>query len=88
MRVNTREYSTEGGVGESTIQGTIGKGEKGIGDEVVRERVALEAPEHLNEKEAEIFGRLAEFFEPVELEVCFPLPLYSDPLLPPSLIVE
>lgn len=56
-----REYSTR--------EGTIGEGEKGV----EREREMLEAPEHLNEKEREIWGLLRESFEPVSLEVYFPV---------------
>ncbi|RDW65570.1 hypothetical protein BP5796_10262 [Coleophoma crateriformis] len=53
----------------STIQGTIGKGEAGVGDEVARSQDALKAPEHLNAKEREIFDQLARELDPVELDV-------------------
>ncbi|RDW59870.1 hypothetical protein BP6252_12957 [Coleophoma cylindrospora] len=53
----------------STIQGTIGKGEAGVSDEVARSQDALKAPEHLNAKEREIFDQLARELDPVELDV-------------------
>ena len=53
----------------STREGTIGKGEEGVGDEVVREKKALEAPGHLNEKEKEIWGLLMDELNCSSLEV-------------------
>ena len=60
---STRRYS-------SSIRGTVGAGEKGTGgEEAARPTDALEAPEHLNEKEREIWGMLQRELEPTKLEV-------------------
>jgi hypothetical protein len=60
-----RTFATE----SDTIQGTIGKGASGVGDEARREMERLQAPEHLDEKERMIFEKLQEL-EPLSLEVC------------------
>jgi len=60
-----RGYSTS----ESSIAGTIGKGEKGIADEVQRGEELLTAPEHLNEKERQIWEMLMRELKAEKLEV-------------------
>jgi stress-induced morphogen len=60
-----RGYSTH----ESSIAGTIGKGEKGIADEAQRTEEALTAPEHLNEKEKQIWELLMRELKAEKLEV-------------------
>jgi BolA-like protein 3 len=59
-----RGYSSE-----SSIAGTIGKGAEGIPEEAARTRESLQAPEHLNEKEKEIFELLNKEFQAQKLEV-------------------
>ncbi|KAF4636081.1 hypothetical protein G7Y89_g2007 [Cudoniella acicularis] len=54
---------------ESSIQGTIGKGESGVADEIAREREVLEAPAHLNEKERGIWELLMRELACERLEV-------------------
>jgi stress-induced morphogen len=54
---------------ESTIQGTIGKGSAGVPDEAERTVEGLVAPEHLNEKEKEIWEMLMAELKCTELEV-------------------
>jgi len=54
---------------QSSIQGTIGKGEEGILDEVQTGLEELVTPEHLDEKEREIFEKLRNNLEAVELSV-------------------
>lgn len=63
-RTNVR-YNTSG----SSVQGTIGKGEAGIADETLNAAVGLVAPEHLNEKEREIWNTLMQKLQCTELEV-------------------
>jgi len=53
----------------SSIQGTIAKGEAGIADEAARVADAITAPEHLNEKEREIWELLQKELSPTRLEV-------------------
>ena len=53
----------------SSIQGTIGSGEAGIPSEAAREVDILQAPEHLNEKEREIWDILHREFKPTRLDV-------------------
>ena len=60
-----RSYSTA----NPTVQGTIGKGADGIVDEVSRIKEQLSAPEHLNEKERQIWEMLMEELDCTELEV-------------------
>jgi stress-induced morphogen len=60
-----RGYSTS----ESSIAGTIGKGEQGIADEIQRGKEMLMAPEHLNEKEREIWEMLMRELKAEKLEV-------------------
>ncbi|KAN0095564.1 bola-like protein [Hyaloscypha variabilis] len=59
-----RAYSSE-----SSIAGTIGHGEAGIPSEAARTADILTAPEHLNEKEKEIFEILNKEFQAQKLEV-------------------
>ena len=59
-----RSYSSE-----SSIAGTIGLGEAGIASEAARSADILTAPEHLNEKEREIFELLNKEFQAQKLEV-------------------
>jgi stress-induced morphogen len=59
-----RRYSTS----ESSIQGTIGSGTAGI-PEAAREQKLLEAPEHLNEKERQIWELLMKELQCTNLEV-------------------
>jgi stress-induced morphogen len=54
---------------QSSVQGTIGKGEAGAPDEALRTVKTLVAPEHLNEKEREIWDLLMEELQCTELEV-------------------
>jgi stress-induced morphogen len=63
--LSRRGYSTQ----ESSIQGTIGKGEEGIQDEVIREQEILTVPEHLNEKEKMIWELLMKELQCTSLEV-------------------
>jgi stress-induced morphogen len=63
--LSQRGYSTQ----ESSIQGTIGKGEEGIQDEIIREQEILTAPEHLNEKEKMIWELLMKELQCTSLEV-------------------
>jgi stress-induced morphogen len=60
-----RSYSSE----SSPIAGTIGKGSAGIPDEAARSKEVLIAPDHLNEKEKQIFDMLNRELEPEKLEV-------------------
>lgn len=60
-----KRYSTS----ESSIQGTIGSGEGGIPAEAAREQEILEAPEHLNEKERQIWEMLMKELQCTKLEV-------------------
>jgi len=60
-----RSYSTA----DPTIQGTIGKGAEGVADEVARIKEQLTAPEHLNEKERQIWEMLMKELDCTELEV-------------------
>jgi len=55
----------------NTIQGTIGKGVSGVGEEVQRVKERLQAPDHLDEKEKMIFKKLDGALEPTKLEVCY-----------------
>jgi stress-induced morphogen len=59
---NSRRHS-------SSIQGTIGAGSAGIEEEAAREAEIISAPEHLNEKEKEIFAILQNALKPTKLEV-------------------
>lgn len=84
MPVRRRVQTQLGSRGYSTREGTIGKGEEGVVDEVAREREILQAPEHLNEKEREIWALLHEQLEATSLEVCsnfLPPPILYDILL-------
>jgi hypothetical protein len=54
----------------NTIQGTIGKGASGVGEEAQRAKERLQAPDYLNEKEKMIFEKLDGALEPTKLEVC------------------
>jgi stress-induced morphogen len=63
-RIPRRGYSSE-----STIAGTIGKGAAGLSDEVSRTEEPLTAPEHLNDKEKQIFDMLNKEFKAEKLEV-------------------
>jgi len=60
-----RAYSTTG----PSIEGTIGKGAEGVADEVARIKEQLTAPEHLNEKERQIWEMLMKELDCTELEV-------------------
>ncbi|PMD18340.1 bola-like protein [Hyaloscypha hepaticicola] len=60
-----RSYSSE----SSPIAGTIGKGSAGIPDEAARAKDILIAPDHLNDKEKEIFDMLNRELRPEKLEV-------------------
>lgn len=59
---------------ENTIQGTIGEGAKGVETEAQTMAEGLISPDHLNEKEAEIWGMLNQKLKPVQLEVCIIVP--------------
>lgn len=64
-----RSYATDSDTSTSTIQGTIGKGVLGVGEEAQRAKERLQAPNHLNEKEKMIFEKLDDALEPIKLEV-------------------
>jgi hypothetical protein len=68
--VARRSYATGNDTSTNTIQGTIGKGASGVGEEAQRVREGLQAPDHLNEKEKMIFEKLDGALEPIKLEVC------------------
>jgi stress-induced morphogen len=51
------------------MAGTIGKGAAGLSDEASRTEELLTAPEHLNDKEKQIFNMLNEEFKAEKLEV-------------------
>jgi stress-induced morphogen len=53
----------------SNVQGTVGAGEAEIEQETAREQELIEAPEHLNDKEREIWGMLQSELKPTKLEV-------------------
>lgn len=53
----------------SSVAGTIGAGEAGIPEEAARTKELLEAPEHLNAKEKQIFELLNKEFRAEKLEV-------------------
>ncbi len=59
-----RGYSSE-----SSAAGTIGEGEAGIAAEAARTKDILQAPEHLNDKERQIFDMLNKEFKAEKLEV-------------------
>jgi hypothetical protein len=74
-KIQTRTpTTTQLGRAYSTREGTIGKGEEGVVDEVAREREILEAPGHLNEKEREIWSLLHSSLDATSLEVRSPYP--------------
>jgi stress-induced morphogen len=60
-----RSYSTP----SSSIQGTVSSGAAGIQDEAVRTVEALVAPEHLDEKERQIWDTLMAELQCTELQV-------------------
>jgi len=65
-----RIQSKETGVrAYSTREGTIAKGAEGIPDEIQRSAEALVAPDHLDEKEREIFSLLISSLNPTSLNV-------------------
>jgi hypothetical protein len=59
----------DAGQNANTIQGTIGKGASGEGEEAQRVKERLQAPDYLNEKEKMIFEKLDGALEPTKLEV-------------------
>jgi BolA-like protein 3 len=65
-----RTYAADASRNANTIQGTIGKGASGVGEEAQRVKERLQAPDHLNEKEKMIFEKLDGALEPIRLEVC------------------
>ena len=67
----TRAYAADAGQNTKTIQGTIGKGASGVGEEAQRVKEKLQAPDHLDEKEKMIFEKLDDALEPTKLEVCY-----------------
>jgi len=60
-----RPYSST----QSSIRGTVGAGEAGIKDEAQRTAEALVAPDHLNEKERQIWDMLMAELQCTELHV-------------------
>ena len=53
----------------SPVEGTVGQGAPGIKEEISRAKEMLQAPDHLNEKEREVFVLLLNSLEPTSLEV-------------------
>jgi len=64
-QTSQRGYSSE----SSSIAGTIGKGSAGIADEAARAKDILIAPDHMNDKEKQIFEMLNRELRPEKLEV-------------------
>jgi len=64
-----RTYAADAGQNANTIEGTIGKGASGVGEEAQRVKERLQAPDYLNEKEKMIFEKLDNALEPTRLEV-------------------
>ncbi|KAH7412961.1 bola protein [Cadophora sp. MPI-SDFR-AT-0126] len=62
-----RGYSTPSSA--STPQGTIGSGSAGVAEEAAREQEILQAPEHLNDKERQIWEMLMRELQCTSLEV-------------------
>jgi len=63
-----RGYSTPSS-SPSTPQGTIGSGSAGVAEEAAREQEILQAPEHLNDKERQIWEMLMRELQCTSLEV-------------------
>ena len=64
-----RTYAVDASQNANTIQGTIGKGASGVGEEAQRVKERLQAPDYLNEKEKMIFEKLDGALEPTKLVV-------------------